>query len=80
LSNGGRIGCYLQHFVLFGFQIKSRMVSKPWYENDRGRWINLMRKRFEDIQKNHETLRLASHMTGENLMKKSLKKMGRLSI
>jgi hypothetical protein len=56
------------------------MVSKPWYENDRGRWINLMRKRFEDIQKNHETLRLASHMTGENLMKKSLKKMGRLSI
>ena len=38
------------------------MVSKTWcdfIENDGGLWNNLMRKRFEDVQKNHETLRLA---------------------
>ena len=32
------------------------MVSKTWYdfiENDGGLWNNLMRKLFEDIQKNH---------------------------
>jgi hypothetical protein len=34
--------------------VAARMVSKTWYafiENQRGIWINLMRKCFEDIPK-----------------------------
>ena len=57
---------YVASNILSYLDIKSmvaaRMVSKTWYdfiENDGGLWNNFMRKLFEDIQKNHETLRLA---------------------
>lgn len=49
-------------YLDFKSMVVARMVSKTWYdliENDGGPWNNLMRKRFEDVQKNHETLRLA---------------------
>lgn len=49
-------------YLDFKSMVVARMFSKTWYdfiENDGGLWNNLMKKRFEDIQKNHETPRLA---------------------
>ena len=43
-------------YLDFKSMVAARMVSKTWYdfiENDGGLWNNLMRKLFEDIQKNH---------------------------
>ena len=63
-------------YLDFKSMVVARMFSKTWYdfiENDGGLWNNLMKKRFEDIQKKimrHRDWLVASHITGEDLLKK----------
>ena len=51
-------------YLDFKLMVAAIMVSKTWY--------NLMSKHFEDVQKNHETLRLAGCFShGKEIEKKS---------
>jgi hypothetical protein len=51
---GKNVTSHILSFLDFKSMIAARVVSKTWYtfiENERGLWINLMRKCFEDIHK-----------------------------
>ena len=51
---GVNVTSHIFSYLDFKSMVAARMVSKTWYafiENQRGIWINLMRKCFEDIPK-----------------------------
>ena len=52
---GKNITSQILSYLNFDSMVAARMVSKTWYqtlEDERGLWITLMKKCFEDIQKN----------------------------
>ena len=54
LITGINVTSHIFSYLDFKSMVASRMVSKTWYafiENQRGIWINLMRRCFEDIPK-----------------------------